>query len=330
MKSLCANLCLLLWLSYSVIGLVEAADPAVSPALKRARLYVVASESMFATVNQGDAVASMSVWIKQLGAMRGFQCETKMEIAQSIAQIRHKLSEHAVDLLVLDTPDYLALAKAGLVEALAVGTSRGQLAAFQYILLTNDASGSMQLAGLRGKRTMVASRTKSNMGLVWLEALLAENRLGLAASFFGSVEITNRPSPCVLSLFFGKIDACVVDSGNFESVKELNPQLGRLRVVAHSEALLEGLLAMPVRPQNPKKREVIDAILNLHKAGVSEQLGIIFKVGSPGARQYCAVRIGGQTVQPVSPAAETAQGSYGANCGATGNREGEPIGVPSD
>ena len=279
MKSFCANLLLLLWLSYAGMGLLEAADLAGFPELKRARLCVVASESMFAIVNWGDAVASMSWWIRQLGAMRGFQCETEMEIARSFQQSRQTLSEHAVDLLVLDTLDYLPLAKAGFVETVAVGTSRGQLAAYPYLLLTNDAAGSMQLAGLRGKPIVVASRTMSNMGLVWLETLLAENRLGRAASFFGSVEIINRPSPCVLPLFVGKIDACIVSSGNFESFKELNSQFGRLSVVAHSEALLESLIAMPTQPQHPYRREVIDSILNRHKTTASEQPGIVRKVG---------------------------------------------------
>jgi phosphonate transport system substrate-binding protein len=268
---------LLLMLSHATSGALWAADPPAS-GLKHVRLYVIASDSFFATVNQGDATASMSIWIKQLGMIRGFQVESRMEIAQSIGQFRQRLKEHSVDLLVLDTPDYLSLADSGLVEAVAVGTSRGQLAAYPYLLLTNDAGGAGQLAGLRGKRIMVASRTKSNMGLIWLETLLAENRLSRAAGFFGSVQLGYRASSCVLPLFFGKIDACVVDSGNFDAVKELNPQLGRLRILAHSETVLEGLIAMPMEP-HPYRREVLDSILTLHKNLAGEQLGIIFKVG---------------------------------------------------
>ncbi|MCX6625999.1 MAG: hypothetical protein NTW28_00015, partial [Candidatus Solibacter sp.] len=113
---------------------------------------------------------------------------------------------------------------------------------------------------------------------VWLETLLAENRLGRAASFFGSVEVGYRASACVLPLFFGKIDACVVDTGNWESIKELNPQLGRLRVAARSEALLEGMIAMPIQP-HPYKSELMDSILNLHKTPAGEQLCMVFETG---------------------------------------------------
>jgi ABC-type phosphate/phosphonate transport system substrate-binding protein len=294
MRLACTILPLTVCLSLVVSAVLWAGDPAASPGLKRTRLYVVASEAMLPTVNPQDAIASMSIWIKQLGRIRGFECEYKVEIAQSLGQMRQKVKEHAVDLLVLDTPDYLSLGDEGLVEAVAAGTSRGQLAAFPYLLLSNDVSGSAPLAGLRGKRIVVASRTKSNMGLVWLETLLAESRLGRASSFFGSVDITIRGSSCILPLFFGKIDACVVDSSNWEAAKELNPQLGRLRVVARSDALLEGLLAMPIQPRHPYQSEVIDSILNLHKTLAGEQLGLVFKAG-PQVRvdkaQFEAVRV---------------------------------------
>jgi phosphonate transport system substrate-binding protein len=125
----------------------------------------------------------------------------------------------------------------------------------------------------------VASRDGSNLGLMWLETLLADHKLDRAASFFGSVDIGNRASSCVLPLFFGKIDACVVDSANWETITELNPQIRRLKVLARSEPMLEGLMAMPIQPQHPYKRAIINWILNIHLTVVGAQLGAVFKVG---------------------------------------------------
>jgi len=268
--------------------------------------------------------------------------EAKMEISRSFGQMRQSLKERAVDVLVLDTPDYLHLADARLIEALAAGTSRGQLMAFPYLLLTNDSSAPGPLAGLRGKRITVASRTKLNMGLVWLETLLAENRLGRAQSFFGSVDISYRAASCVLPLFFSKIDACVVDSGNWESIKELNPQLGRLRVVARSEALLEGLIAMPT-PPHPYQSDLIDAILTLHKTPAGSQIGVIFKSGPlmrVGREQFESMRElcnryrrlvdpSGNLPGGTPPAPATTTGGLGLAPSAAGRRgqEGAPQAV---
>ncbi|MBL0160034.1 MAG: PhnD/SsuA/transferrin family substrate-binding protein [Bryobacterales bacterium] len=235
----------------------------------------------------------MRIWIDQIGRTRGFQLDSKVAIAGSLEQFRHRLKEHLVDLMVLDTPEYLSLSDAGLVRAVAAGTTRGQVGAFAYLLLTGSELGGGQIAGLRGKRIAVASRTKANTGAIWLETLLAENRLGRARDFFGSFDAGFRASTCVLPLFFGKIDACVVDAGSFDALKELNPQLGRLKVAARSEVVLEGVIAMPAL-EHPYQRELIDSILNLHRTPAGEQFCLVFKAGPMmrvGREQYESARL---------------------------------------
>jgi ABC-type phosphate/phosphonate transport system substrate-binding protein len=256
----------------------RAADRPAGVGLRHTRLHVMASESLFGTVNQGDATASMRVWTEQIGRIHGFQFDSKVAIAHSIAQMRQGLKDHDVDLLILDTLDYLSLAESKLVEVLAAGTTRGQPGAFPYVLLTQKRTAAVQIGDLRGKRIGIASRTKSSLGLVWLETVLAENKLGRAASFFSSVDVGYRASACVLPLFFGKIDACVVDSENWEALKELNPQLGLLPALARSEPLQEGVIALPMQ-LHPYQRELVDSVLTLHKTAAGEQLGIVFKTG---------------------------------------------------
>ncbi|MGC4052301.1 MAG: hypothetical protein QM757_23455 [Paludibaculum sp.] len=90
--------------------------------------------------------------------------------------------------------------------------------------------------------------------------------------------MTNRSSQCVMPLFFHRIDACIVDAGSWEAMKELNPQMGRLRIAAHSEPFLEGAVAMPVQP-HPYQSELIASLLNMHKTPAGEQLGIVFRIG---------------------------------------------------
>lgn len=278
MKPLRALPLLFLWLGHAGNSRLWVADPLASPDLKKACIHAIVSGSKFGSVNEGDATASMNIRMKQIGKIRGFDIDQKIEITRFLGQLRKILIEHTADLPYLDTPEYLPLAEAKLIGEVFARTSRGQLGAFRYMPPTKDASGVTQLAGLRGKRIAVASRAKSNMGLVWLETPLAENKLGRVAGIFGAVDIGNRASSYVLTLFFNKVDAWIVDSGNWETNKELNPQLSRLRVVATSEARLEGLIAMPVQP-HPYQRELIESILDLHKSAAGEQFGIVFRTG---------------------------------------------------
>jgi phosphonate transport system substrate-binding protein len=257
----------------------QAADPPAPRELRNTRLYLLVSQSLIGTFNKDDATAILGIWINQLCEIERFRCDSRVNVAYSLADIRRRIRERSVDLLLIDTNEYVLLAHEGLVEAVAAGSNRGKLAAYSYLLLKKDESGTASIAGLRGKRMVVASRTGSNLGLIWLDTLLAENKLDRAASFFGSIDVGNRASSCILSLFFGKIDACVVDSGNWETIAELNPQVRRLRILARSEPLLEMVVAMPIQPQHPYKREIVDSIFNLHRTVAGDQLGTIFKTG---------------------------------------------------
>jgi phosphonate transport system substrate-binding protein len=279
MKRLRALAAALFWLNAAGYGTqAPTPAPAQTQALKTARLYVIASQTLFGALNKDDATATLGIWIAQVCLLEGLHCETRVNFA-SLAEIRRRIRERSVDVLLLDTPEYLLLARERLVEAVATGSNRGKLAAYSYLLLTKDEVGAAQIAGLRGKRISVASRYRSNLGLMWLETLLAENKLDRAVSFFGSVDLGNRAAACVLPLFFGKLDACVVDSGSWETITELNPQVRRLKILARSEPLLEGLVAMPIQPQHPFKRDIVDAILKMHLTVAGEQLVTEFKVG---------------------------------------------------
>jgi ABC-type phosphate/phosphonate transport system substrate-binding protein len=263
----------------AAVALCSVAAPAAGPAKRQTRLHCMGSHLLFTTVNRNDAIASMRAWILAVGRSRGFDFELKLEVFDSTDEAEARLRENSVDALTLDTPDYLKLAALGLIEPVAIGTNRGRPGAYSYMLLVRDDTGIRGLADLRGREVVINSRTKSGVGLAWLETHLAANRLGRAAEFFGAVQETYRPSTCALPLFFGRVDACVIDEGNFEVMKELNPQLGRLKELGRSEPLVEGLVAMPVKP-HPHREELIEAILGLHKVPAGAQMVTLFKTGA--------------------------------------------------
>lgn len=245
------------------------------PHPRRARLYVTGSESLLTRVNRGDAASTVKVWIREVGKRLAIEFEARVDVLAAAGETAARLKERTIDLLVLDACDYLPLAAAGLVEPVATGSRRGRVGAFPYLLLAREAG---PLAGLRGKRLIVCSRTKSGIGRMWTETLLAENGLDRAHRFFGSVKTTYQASSCVLPLFFGSAEACVVDGEGWELVKELNPQLGRLKILASSEPFLEGVIAMPVQP-HPYRDEMVRGILDLHTTPAGGQLATVFRTG---------------------------------------------------
>jgi ABC-type phosphate/phosphonate transport system substrate-binding protein len=298
------------------LGASASLDAAVPPVeLKHVRLNVIASESMFPTVNRYDAIASMKVVLDALANDHGFKVDSTLEVARSAEEMAVRIREKLVDLLIIDTPDYLSLHSCRLVELTAVGTTRdGQPAAYPCLLLARE---KVSIADLRGNRVVVSSRTKSNMGSIWLDTLLADHRLGRAKGFFDSIVPAYRSSACVLPLFFGKIDACVVNGYGWDLVRERNPQLAKLVVLARSQPLLEGGLAMSVH-QFPYRSEMIESILDMHRTPAGQQLVLLFKSGPlmrGSETQFDSVRLllGRYARLPVLPT-ERASGRIGDQC----------------
>ncbi|MBL8229875.1 MAG: PhnD/SsuA/transferrin family substrate-binding protein [Bryobacterales bacterium] len=251
----------------------EGADVARRPA----RLNVMTSDSLFAAVNRNDATAAMRVWVNQVGRRKGFQFHSTVTVFQDVDVAISGLGQKSVDLLVLDTPDYLRLAETGLVVPIAAGANLRFKLGFEYVLLVREGTAGT-FGDLREKRVATSSRTKARLGLAWIETLLADQRLGPASQFFSSVVDAPQSSACVLPVFFGRLDACVVDSGNLELLQELNPQLAKLKIVARSPALVEGVVAMPGVP-HPYREELIEAILDLHKDPTGAHLVTLFRTG---------------------------------------------------
>jgi hypothetical protein len=68
----------------------------------------------------------------------------------------------------------------------------------------------------------------------------------------------------------------VVDEVNLNLAKEMNPQLGQLRVLARSRPMIESVMATPVEP-HPFRKELLDAVVSLHEDPRGRQLLMVFK-----------------------------------------------------
>jgi ABC-type phosphate/phosphonate transport system substrate-binding protein len=283
-----AGAALLLALAAGVMPAQQSRAPAAGGAAPRpARLHAIVSDRMFATLNRNDAVAAIKAWFEIVGRERGFTLDSKVDTSDSLAEIRRRLMEDSVDILILEITDYLRLERTGLLRPDLLGsrTATGE-PRYSYVLLAGSASGVQDLAGLRGKTLSYFSRLASNTSIAWMDLALAKENLGRAASFFGATKAVSNPQECVLPLFFGRVDACVVDEINLELLKEMNPQLNKLRVLARSVPLVDSVIATPVKP-HPYRQELLEAILGLHLSPRGKQLLMVFK-----SRKLMSIRPG--------------------------------------
>lgn len=252
------------------------ANPAPS-GLRQARLYAVASARALDKVDRNDFRAAMKTWSEILGRRKGFVLNSKVDIADTVAELRSRLEARSVDLLLLSVPDYLELENSRLVvPSLVLEHGAQGRSLYSYVLLARPNLDGASVASLRGKSILAFSRGGTNTGAVWVEVLLNKQKLGRAGDFFSSLTSTATSQACILPVFFGRADACAVDEINFELAREMNPQLGQLRVIARSRPMLENLVFTPMDP-HPYHKELFETLLTLEQDARGRQLLMVFK-----------------------------------------------------
>ncbi|MGA2267746.1 MAG: PhnD/SsuA/transferrin family substrate-binding protein [Bryobacteraceae bacterium] len=245
--------------------------------LRHALLRGVASSRVFNNVNRNDARAALKVWFDVVAQQRGYILDSTVDVLDSVTEIRQRLESHSAELVMLGVTDYLELESSGLIVPVLTDARSAQGGAFySYVLLVNPSSGATTMASLRGKNILVGSRGAGKTGMAWLEVVLGKEKFGRAAPFFASIKAPDKAQACILPLFFGSVDACVVDEVSLNLAKEMNPQLGQLRVLARSRPLIESVIATPVESR-PYQKELIDAMLSLHEDPRGRQLLMVFK-----------------------------------------------------
>ena len=245
--------------------------------LRHAQLRGVTSSRIFDAVNRNDVQTALKLWYDDIGQRRGYILNSTVDIVDSVAQIRQRLQEHSVEVVTMGAVDYFELESTNLVvPALTDARTPQGGSQYSYSLIVNPASGITSLAGLRGRNLLIAARGSGETGTAWVEVLLGKEKLGRASAFFASIKPTAKPQSCILQVFFGTTDACVVDEINMSLAREMNPQLGTLKELARSRPMIESVIAVPAQPPS-YRQELIDSMLTLHRDSRGKQMLMVFK-----------------------------------------------------
>ena len=226
-------------------------------------------------IDPKDAVAAFRIYVdelaKQVGGYRGGSFAY-----DDIDTVMKEVENGRVDLVSMSSVQYLRLQNKSLVE-LAYGQARGGKATLKYLILTHANKGYTKIADLRGKKLVLLKGDET--GTLYLDTVLLKQRLGEAKDFFSSVDVKIKTSQAVLSVFFGQADACVANDVAYQTMIEMNPQLGKdLKVLVSSPELLDYLavfrrsLASEIKQ---KTHEVAEG-LKTHPRG--RQILMLFKI----------------------------------------------------
>ena len=236
------------------------------------------SADLFQGVNQNDAMAAMNVWSESVAHNRGKALNARSTIYAGTAAMVEALSTGEVDLLMVLSPDMIALRNHGLLEPRFVSVRYGSCKE-EYLVLVHRDSGITDLAGLKQKNIVIQSNARASLASRWFNSLMRETGNVDLSNDFASITECPNASRIVLPVFFRKADACVVTRNTFRTLSELNPQLlKQLVILAESPGFVPAAICMRKDFEADIKEDLLAGLADLHKEPHGQQILMLFKV----------------------------------------------------
>ncbi len=239
-------------------------------------LAVGFSSQLFSDVNESDAMASIRVWADTILQRRGIDKSSAPVIFPDENSIRQDLQNETVDLFCLIPQELFLLENENKLEHLHFTSVNGRICE-EYLLLVRSDSGISGISDLKGKRLALSDNIRMRLAPLWLETVLLETHGLDLQGFFAKVRTETKSSHSVLTTFFGKSDACLVNRQGFEVMVDLNPQLGKqLRILQVSPPFIPAVLCIRKGYDPALKKEVLAGIRELNSDISGQQILTVF------------------------------------------------------
>jgi ABC-type phosphate/phosphonate transport system substrate-binding protein len=257
--------------------------------VERETLRLGFTYSMFAGVNENDARASIKALAATVSRERDIPVDTDPVLFNGTDVVATAVRTGEIDAIGMTMDEYWVLAGAVRFDRFLMAVKNDDPTEV-YVLLAHRASGLTDLASLRGKRLAVFANPRMCLGPVWLEVVLSQAGLSPLADYFGSVTEQLKLSKPVLDVFFQKADACLVTRRGFETMCELNPQVGaQLVVLASSSPVVPSVFAMRADFSPQLKEKCLREFAVVHTSPAGQQALTIFQVGQVAERPVTAL-----------------------------------------
>lgn len=242
-------------------------------------LHLAVSDKVVYGVNLSDASAAVAVWTEEL--LKNIDVKmtvaTNQEWVMPSEQLLEAIRGGKVDLFCVTVPEYRRVAQYVDISRIITDDYGGE----ELLLVVREASGIVNLAGLRGRSLILWDSPSTSLSEPWLAVSLWREGLESPKQLLGRMTRSTKLSQAVLPLFFGQADACVVTRRGLNTMVELNPQLSqRLKVLLASPTMEGTLFACrkdyPVRLKN----NIFGRLMELKSTPPAKQIALLFQ--SPG------------------------------------------------
>jgi len=255
----------------------ETARSAITPG-KDAPLVFGYSPHVFYNVDPNDVVGLMEVFSHILDRNMKNKSNTTMIAFKTVEESEKALSKNEVDVLVMIPEEFIRLRSKFHLTAI-LSADYGMHFYNELYLLVHNGAGITGIEQLRGKNMIVDVGQQGSIPIKWLDSILTAQFSLNAQGFFRSMTEATKSSQVVMPVFFGQTDACLVSRSHYETMVELNPQLGRkLRVLEKSPGFVTGIIAMRKDLQIKTRDAIVKNLSEMYTDPKGKQIMTIFRI----------------------------------------------------
>lgn len=229
--------------------------------------------------NSNDSAAALKAWSLALVQEQNLDIKTEMIVYRNFEEMKEAFLQNQLDAASMNIEELLRLD----VRPESIYLPSMESGVFiRYGIVVHKNSGSHQLAQLIGQKVVTHKGSRMALSHPWLQTIYAkENNGQLTPEFDKFLEDMSRadnPSKAIFQVFFGQVQAALIDLDAFDLACELNPQLRRDIVVLHqSPPLVTDLFMFNPLYQTPTAALLQSFLGNLHTTTRGKQLLTIFQ-----------------------------------------------------
>ena len=236
-------------------------------------------KSILQNVDINDAFVAIKVWVNELNKHEKLNVKMYPVFYNNMDDLIQNINKDKISNLVCTSIDYLKYkSKLQMTPVLVDPGEDGN--EVQFLLLTRKKDNIKNIAELEGQKIIIQKEANSEIINMWLEVTLHENKLKFKDKFFQKIKTGGLASHTILSVFFGQNDACVVTKTAFETMTELNPQMGRdLNILLASPNFIEGLSCYSNYFMKMKiKDDMVSSLTGIDKYPAGRQIYTLLRV----------------------------------------------------
>lgn len=264
-------------LIYTVIAILFLAAPLSGQEKNDKVIRACFLSSGLRDVNVNDAKLAMKILTRKVAERTKKYRNHKIEvlIARSLPEMIKLLKDNKIHLVSLAPAEFYHVTKRIKLTPIMM-SSKHDKPQVRFLLLVRKDRGVKRIEDLRGKKVYIQNTDQEKLMKIWMDVQLKEQGLQRTEKFFDLRSV--KTSKAVLQVYFKVIDACIVEEACFQTLVELNPDLGRkLTPIYRSDKFPDGILALPADHDDEFKKTIVKIASNLHMDPEGRQILTIFR-----------------------------------------------------